>query len=76
MNNINSIKNKYAYVLKSIKKDTSLKPIMKDLTGKTYLVSGVSVNGTSLSFERNGHKIFIKTKLHLCTKYNGKHNVT
>jgi|TARA_Y100000992_G_scaffold244063_1_gene175151 citronellol/citronellal dehydrogenase len=42
MNNINSIKNKYAYVLKSIKKDKTLKPIVKDLTGKTYLVSGAS----------------------------------
>ena len=42
MSNINYIKNKYAYVLKSIKKDTTLKPILNDLKGKTYLISGAS----------------------------------
>lgn len=42
MSNINYIKNKYAYVLKSIKKDTTLKPILNDLKGKTFLISGAS----------------------------------
>ena len=37
-----SIKNKYAYVLKSIKKDHTLIPSVKDLTGKTYIISGAT----------------------------------
>ena len=39
---MNSIKSKYAYVLKSIKKDLSLKPILDNLNGKSYVVSGGS----------------------------------
>ncbi len=39
---MNSIKSKYAYVLKSIKKDLSLKPVLDNLNGKTYVVSGGS----------------------------------
>lgn len=35
-----SIKQNYAFVLKSIKKDRSLKPKITDLTNKTYVVSG------------------------------------
>ena len=53
---------------KVIKGTSSIQFILNDETQfleidlhKTYSVSGVSVNGTSLSFERNGHKIFIKT---------------
>lgn len=37
-----SIKSKYAYVLKSIKKDHTLLPMMNDLTGKTFIVSGAT----------------------------------
>ena len=39
---MNKIKNSVTYVLKSIKKDTSLKPILPNLKGKTYIVSGGS----------------------------------
>ena len=39
---MNSIKSKYAYVLKSIKKDMTLKPILENLNGKTYVISGAS----------------------------------
>ncbi len=53
---------------KAIKGTSSIQFILNEETQfleidlhKTYSVSGVSVNGTSLSFERNGHKIFIKT---------------
>lgn len=37
-----SIKNNYAYVLKSIKKDKSLKPVYENLKDKTYIISGGS----------------------------------
>ena len=37
-----SIKNNYAYVLKSIKKDKSLKPVHENLKDKTYIISGGS----------------------------------
>ncbi len=37
-----SIKNQYAYVLKSIKKDKTLKPVYKNLSNKTYIVSGAT----------------------------------
>jgi citronellol/citronellal dehydrogenase len=37
-----SIKQNYAFVLKSIKKDRSLKPVVENLKGKTYIVSGAS----------------------------------
>ena len=39
---MNAIKNQYAYVLKSIKKDTTLIPKISYLSGKTYIVSGAS----------------------------------
>ena len=39
---MNAIKNQYAYVLKSIKKDTTLIPKVSYLSGKTYIVSGAS----------------------------------
>ena len=39
---MNTIRNKYAYVLKSIKKDRTLLPILDDLSGKTFLISGGS----------------------------------
>ena len=39
---MNSIKQNYAFVLKSIKKDRSLKPIVDNLKGKTFIVSGAS----------------------------------
>tara|TARA_A100001015_G_scaffold316947_1_gene432545 strand:- start:415 stop:1326 length:912 start_codon:yes stop_codon:yes gene_type:complete len=37
---MSKFKKGYAFVLKSIKKDTSLKPILPDLSGKSYLISG------------------------------------
>ena len=37
-----AIKNNYAYVLKSIKKDKTLKPVYENLKDKTYIVSGGS----------------------------------
>ena len=43
-----SLKQGYAFVLKSIKKDKSLKPIVESLKGKTYIVSG-STRGVGLS---------------------------
>lgn len=39
---MNAIKNKYTYVLKSIKKHQFLKPKISDLTDKTYVISGGS----------------------------------
>jgi citronellol/citronellal dehydrogenase len=43
-----SLKQGYAFVLKSIKKDKSLKPIVESLKDKTYIVSG-STRGVGLS---------------------------
>ncbi len=43
-----SIRNNFTYVMKSIKKDTTLKPIISNLLGKTYVVSGAS-RGIGLS---------------------------
>ena len=37
---MNNFKNNYAFVLKSIKKDRTLKPITNNLKGKTYVISG------------------------------------
>lgn len=37
-----AIKNNYAYVLKSIKKDRTLKPVFENLNDKTYVISGGS----------------------------------
>ena len=37
---MNNFKNSYTYVLKSIKKDLTLQPVIKDFIGKTYIVSG------------------------------------
>ena len=37
---MNNFKNSYAFVLKSIKKDLTLKPIFSDLKNKTYVVTG------------------------------------
>ena len=39
---MNSIKKNYAFVLKSIKKDKTLKPVVENLKGKTYIVGGGS----------------------------------
>ena len=39
---MNSIKQRYAYVLKSIKKDLTLKPVKENLSNKTFIVSGAS----------------------------------
>lgn len=39
---MNQIKKQYAYVLKSIKKDISLKPLVNTLKNKTYIISGAS----------------------------------
>ena len=37
---MSKFKNAYSFVLKSIKKDVSLRPKVNDLTNKTYVVSG------------------------------------
>ena len=37
---MSKFKKGFAFVLKSIKKDTSLKPILPNLSGKSYLISG------------------------------------
>ena len=34
------MKNNYAYVLKSFKKDKTLKPFLNNIEGKTYIVAG------------------------------------
>ena len=39
---MNSVKNNYAFVLKSIKKDKTLLPCVKSLKNKTYIVSGAT----------------------------------
>ena len=49
---MNSIKNKYAYVLKSIKKDTSLKPKLSNLNKKTYIISGAT-RGIGFNIAKN-----------------------
>tara|TARA_B100001287_G_C22677634_1_gene528532 strand:- start:54 stop:968 length:915 start_codon:yes stop_codon:yes gene_type:complete len=56
MNNIKNIKNKYAYVLKSIKKDLTLKPKLNDLTGRCYLISG-GTRGIGFNIAKNLAKI-------------------
>ena len=45
---MSAFKQGYAFVLKSIKKDQTLKPIVKNLKDKTYIVSG-STRGVGLS---------------------------
>ena len=37
---MNAFKNRYAYVLKSIKKDLSLKPVKSNLKDKNYVIGG------------------------------------
>ena len=37
---MNAIKNKYTYVLKSIKKNINLTPVFNNLKNKTYVISG------------------------------------
>ena len=37
---MNAIKNKYTYVLKSIKKNINLRPVFNNLKNKTYVISG------------------------------------
>lgn len=49
---MNSIKSKYAYVLKSMKKDTSLKPLFTNLNNKTYVISG-GTRGVGLSIAKS-----------------------
>ena len=46
-----SVKKNFTYVLKSFKKDKTLKPVLEDLYGKTYLVSGAS-RGIGLSIAK------------------------
>jgi len=47
-----AIKNNYAYVLKSIKKDRSLQPKIKSLDGLTYVVSG-GTRGIGFNIAKN-----------------------
>ena len=49
---MNAIKNRYTYVLKSIKKHSFLKPKLKDLSGKTYVISG-GTRGVGLSIGKH-----------------------
>ena len=46
-----NIKNNFAYVMKSIKKDVTLNPVIDNLKGKTYVVSGAS-RGIGLSIAK------------------------
>ena len=39
---MNAVRNSYGYVLKSIKKDRTLRPIVENLKGQTFVVSGAS----------------------------------
>lgn len=39
---MNAVRSRYGYVLKSIKKDRTLKPILDNLEGQTFVVSGAS----------------------------------
>ena len=48
---MNSYKSSFRYVLKSIKKDKSLKPVVKNLKDKTYIVSG-GTRGIGLSIAK------------------------
>lgn len=48
---MNSIKNNFTYVLKSVKKDISLTPVLENLNNKTYLISGAS-RGIGLSIAK------------------------
>ncbi len=49
---MNAIRNKYAYVLKSIKKDKSLTPVYNNLKDKTYVISG-GTRGVGLSIAKS-----------------------
>lgn len=49
---MNAIKNRYTYVLKSIKKHKFLKPKLTDLSGKTYVISG-GTRGIGLSIGKH-----------------------
>ncbi|MBI96555.1 hypothetical protein CL656_05365 [bacterium] len=62
---MNSIKSKYVYVLKSIKKDKSISPNLLSLSGKTFIITGSS-NGIGLNIAKklleNGANITITDK--------------
>ena len=49
---MNAFKNKYAYVLKSIRKDKSLQPVFNNLKDKTYVISG-GTRGVGLSIAKS-----------------------
>ena len=53
---MNSVKKNFSYILKSIKKDISLKPIINDLRDKTYVISG-GTRGIGLSIAKKISKL-------------------
>lgn len=67
---MNAIKNKYTYVLKSIKKHKFLKPKLTDLSGKTYVISGGS-RGIGLSIGK--HLASLGANIALLGKTNEPH---
>ena len=67
---MNAIKNKYTYVLKSMKKHKFLKPKLTDLSGKTYVISGGS-RGIGLSIGK--HLASLGANIALLGKTNEPH---
>ena len=67
---MNAIKNKYTYVLKSIKKHRFLKPKLTDLSGKTYVISG-GTRGIGLSIGK--HLASLGANIALLGKTNEPH---
>jgi citronellol/citronellal dehydrogenase len=67
---MNAIKNRYTYVLKSIKKHSFLKPKLTDLSGKTYVISG-GTRGVGLSIGK--HLASLGANIALLGKTNDPH---
>ena len=67
---MNAIKNRYTYVLKSIKKHRFLKPKLTDLSGKTYVISG-GTRGIGLSIGK--HLASLGANIALLGKTNEPH---
>ena len=67
---MNAIKNKYTYVMKSIKKQKFLKPKLTDLSDKTYVISG-GTRGIGLSIGK--HLAALGANIALLGKTNEPH---